>query len=242
MQDNNSFAGRFPITKSMLEHALLSHLSSSEIPAWFQKYGTPYRELMAYYRCAIMEVETKFDVLYEEFSLQYDRNPIESIKTRLKSPQSIIEKIYRKNVALTIESIEENIEDIAGVRVICAFPSDIYRLADIFLQQDDITLLQRKDYIQNPKPSGYRSLHLIVQIPIFLHDQKRLMKVEVQFRTLSMDCWASLEHKIRYKKDLDAAASAAVDSRLQACAELSAQLDSQMESIMRTVSGKDGTE
>ena len=142
-----------------------------------------------------MEVETKFNVLNEELSLQYDRNPIETIKTRLKSPESILEKLHRKNHPVTVDSIEQNLNDIAGVRVICAFPSDIYQLEEAFLKQDDIRLVERKDYIANPKSNGYRSLHLIVEIPIFLHDHKRLMRVE-QFRTISMDWWASLEHKI----------------------------------------------
>ena len=212
-----------------LERFLRSRLPHKDIRALVQTYAQPYRELMSYYRCAMMEVETKFNVLNEELSLQYDRNPIESIKTRLKSPESIMEKLQRRGYPLTVESIEENLNDIAGVRVICAFPSDIYRLSDAFLKQDDITLLRRKDYIAEPKPNGYRSLHLIVETPIFLHDQKRMMKVEVQFRTISMDWWASLEHKIRYKKDLPEIDF--VNRELYECAELSAQLDARMETL-----------
>ena len=122
---------------------------------------------MAYYRCAMMEVSAKFNVLNEELSLQYDRNPIETIKTRLKSPESIVEKLQRRGYPFTVESIEKNLNDVAGVRVICSYTSDIYMLADAFIRQDDITLLERKDYIEDPKPNGYRSLHLIVEIPIF---------------------------------------------------------------------------
>ncbi len=213
--------------RGALERLLLSRLPRKEISALVQSYTQPYRELMSYYRCAMMEVETKFNVLNEELSLQYDRNPIESIKTRLKSPESIAEKLQRRGFPLTVESIEENLNDIAGVRVICSFPSDIYQLADAFLKQDDITLLQRKDYIAEPKPNGYRSLHLIVETPIFLHDQKRMMRVEVQFRTISMDWWASLEHKIRYKKDLPELDH--VNRELFECAQMSAQLDARME-------------
>ena len=183
--------------KAGIEQFLLSKLSQQEVQDWIARYAAPYRELMAYYRCAMMEVTTKFDVLNEELSLQYDRNPIESIKTRLKSPESIVEKMSRRGYPLTVEGIEQNLNDVAGVRVITAFPSDIYKLADALLKQDDILLLQRKDYIVSPKPNGYRSLHLIVETPIFLHDQKKFMRVEVQFRTISMDWWASLEHKIR---------------------------------------------
>ena len=162
----------------------------------------PLKRLMAYYRCAIMEVETKFNVLNEEFSLEYDRNPIETIKTRLKSTESIIKKLVRRNFPLTVDSIEANLNDIAGVRVVCSFLEDIYLLADCLLQQDDVKLIQVKDYIKNPKPNGYRSLHLIIEIPIFLKDEKKDMRVEVQLRTIAMDFWASLDHKLSYKKDI----------------------------------------
>ena len=208
-------------------------LQKNEIKTLMQNYAMPYRELMSYYRCAMMEVETKFNVLNEELSLQYDRNPIETIKTRLKSPESILEKLHRKNHPVTVDSIEQNLNDIAGVRVICAFPSDINQLEEAFLKQDDIRLVERKDYIANPKSNGYRSLHLIVEIPIFLHDHKRLMRVEVQFRTISMDWWASLEHKIRYKKGLQE--SDHVDQELFECAKMSAELDSRMEKLQQFV-------
>lgn len=195
----------------------------------------PYRELMAYYNCAMMEVATKFNVLNEELSLQYDRNPIESIRTRLKSVDSIAEKLTRKGISLplNVERIQEEIHDIAGVRVICSYPSDIYMLSEAFLRQDDILLVERKDYIQNPKPNGYRSLHLIVEVPIFLHNRKKLMKVEVQFRTISMDWWASLEHKIRYKKNLGEANQAHIEQELKECAEISAALDKRMEALQQ---------
>lgn len=216
-----------------MERALLNRISRTEVTEWVKKYSSPYQELMAYYRCAIMEVETKFNVLNEELSLLYDRNPIEAIKTRLKTPESIIEKMTRKGCPLTVESIEANLNDIAGVRLICAFPSDIYKLAEMFLRQDDITLVEEKDYYKNPKKNGYRSLHLVVETPIFLHDSKRMMKVEVQFRTISMDWWASLEHKIRYKKGLTP--EEGIDRELLELAETSAELDQRMEHIMRHV-------
>ena len=217
--------------RNALERFLISRLPRKEITSMVQTYAQPYRELMSYYRCAMMEVETKFNVLNEELSLQYDRNPIESIKTRLKSPESIVEKLQRHGYPLTVESIEQNLNDIAGVRVICSFPADIYQLSEALLRQDDIRLVRKKDYIAAPKPNGYRSLHLIVETPIFLHDQKRLMRVEVQFRTISMDWWASLEHKIRYKKDLPELDF--VNRELYECAEMSAQLDARMEKLQR---------
>lgn len=190
-----------------------------------------WRELRAYYTCAMMEVETKFKVLNEQFSLQYDRNPIESIKTRIKEPRSLVEKMIRREVPLDMAAIESGINDVAGVRVICSFPRDIYTLADCLLRQDDITLVQRKDYIKSPKPNGYRGLHLIVQVPIFLKEEKRLMKVEVQLRTIAMDFWASLEHKLRYKKDLDASLTAQLENELLACSETAAALDEKMQLI-----------
>ena len=212
-----------------LERALMERLSQSEIRNWLKKYAMPYQELMSCYRCALMEVETKFNVLDEELSLLYDRNPIESIKSRIKSPESIVDKAVRKGIPMTVESIEKNLRDIAGLRVICTFPSDIYMLADALLRQDDVTLIERKDYIQNPKDNGYRSLHLIIEIPIFLHNQTRRMKVEVQLRTIAMDWWASLEHKIRYKKDLTN--DEAIFAELRECAEVSARLDQRMQGI-----------
>ena len=181
---------------------------------------------MSYYRCAIMEVETKFRVLNEQFSLQYDRNPIETIKTRVKSFDGILKKVKRKQIPFSLESIEENINDIAGVRVVCSFPEDIYLLAECLLQQDDIRLIEKKDYIKNPKPSGYRSLHLIVEVPIFLENEKRPMKVEVQLRTIAMDFWASLEHKLYYK--FEGTAPSYIYDELKECAQMVSELDDRM--------------
>lgn len=209
-------------------------ISSEKTREWLRVSAAPYKELMAYYKCAMMEVETKFRVLSEELSLEYDRNPIETIKTRLKSVESIADKLSALKQDLTVQSIEKNLHDVAGVRVICGFPSDIYTLADAFLKQDDITLIEKKDYIANPKPNGYRSLHLIVEIPIFLHDEKKPMKVEVQFRTISMDWWASLEHKIRYKKDVEISNDVALE--LKECAQFASNLDNRMESIQKRIS------
>ena len=208
-------------------------LPGKELKGRIQEYTMPYRKLVAYYKCAMMEVATKFKVLSEKLSLEYDRNPIETIKTRLKSIDSITNKLLDRNLTMTVENIENNIFDVAGIRVICGFPSDIYTISNAFLSQDDITLIERKDYIQNPKPNGYRSLHLIVETPIFLDDEKRLMKVEVQFRTISMDWWACLEHKIRYKKDVEVPEKIALE--LFECAETAAALDKRMEQIQKAV-------
>lgn len=197
------------------------------------KTAEPFVRLMSYYRCAMMEIETKFKVLDEEFSLEHDRNPISSIKTRLKSLRSLKGKLERKNLSFTIDDIENNINDVAGIRVICPFPEDVYTLANALLKQDDIEMVEIKDYIKNPKENGYRSLHIIVAIPIFLAKEKRIMHVEIQLRTIAMDFWASLEHQLRYKKDAEFTEEMA--NELYECAKISADLDLRMESIRNNV-------
>ena len=221
------------LSSAQVEQFLEAKLADREIAGLIQQFALPYRELMAYYRCAIMEIETKFNVLNEEFSLQYDRNPINGMKSRLKKMPSIKEKLERKNLPMTIDSIEENLNDIAGIRVICSFPEDVYMLAEALLKQDDITLIKKKDYIKNPKPNGYRSLHLIVSVPIFLAKEKRPMMVEIQLRTIAMDFWASLEHQLRYKKDLEFTEHMAKE--LLNCANLSAELDMKMDKLRAAV-------
>ena len=170
------------------------------------------------YKCALMEIETKFDVLNSQLSLKYDSNPIESIKTRIKSFESIIGKVERYGLTPSLDAIEENMNDIAGVRVICSFIDDIYTIADSFLNQDDITLIEKKDYIKNPKPSGYRSLHLIVSVPIFF-----------------LNVWASLEHKLRYKKNIPDDVVKSLSAELIQCAEDSAALDNRMLDIRKQI-------
>ena len=206
--------------------------------AWLQEKSKGFGKLMTYYRCAMMEIETKFNVLNEEFTLEHDRNPISGIKTRLKTIPSIVEKLERRGISPSLAAIEENLNDIAGVRIICSFVDDVYALTEALLKQDDIQLLERKDYIANPKPNGYRSLHLIVSIPIFLKAEKRIMKVEIQLRTIAMDFWASLEHQLRYKKDSEFTDGMAKD--LQECAELSAVLDSRMNNLKKNVQESKG--
>lgn len=220
------------------EEFVRQNLLSDEFLNFVQENRKPFNLLMSYYECAIMEIETKFKVLNHELSLEYDANPIESIKTRVKSYDSILKKIRRKNIALNLDSIEENLRDIAGVRVICSFPYDIYKLAESFLKQDDITLIERKDYIKNPKPSGYRSLHLIVQVPIFLQNEKKMVNVEVQFRTIAMDFWASLDHKMRYKKELSDEEVEILQEELYDCARQSAALDERMQRIRNRITQK----
>jgi len=191
-------------------------------------YTEKFERLMSYYWCALEEVETKFRVLNNQLSLGGSRNPIESIKKRLKSVHSIHGKLKKNNLPISCESIEENLKDIAGIRVICSYVDDIYKLAESFLRQDDVTLIQKKDYIANPKSNGYRSLHLIVETPIFLAEEKRMMKVEIQLRTIAMESWANLEHNTRYKKEISDDNLQTVTNMLNECAEMSYLLDLKM--------------
>ncbi len=208
-------------------------VASFENETDLQQMYNQYSTLMAYFRCAIMEIQTKFNVLNEEFSLQHDRNPINSIQSRLKSIESISRKLKNKGIPLTISNIEENLSDVAGVRVVCAFTSDVYLLAKALLAQDDIKLVSIKDYIKNPKPNGYRSLHLIVTVPIFLVHEKRIMTVEIQLRTIAMDSWAALEHQLKYKKDNEFTED--MIKELYHCAKISSELDEKMDNLRGSV-------
>ncbi len=200
-------------------------ISSPEVLESFSNF----QQVMMMYNCAIKEVRTKFEVLNDELSVTNNRNPIEMIKSRVKKPQSIVGKLIRKNFAVNIDSVLENIHDVAGVRVICSFIDDIYRVADMLSAQDDITVLEIKDYIKNPKPNGYRSYHMIIEIPVFFSNVKQNIKVEVQLRTIAMDFWASLEHTMKYKKDVENADSIA--DELKKCANLIAEADFKMQEI-----------
>lgn len=204
-------------------------------PGQAKEFFDQFRLRMLYYRCAMKELETKIQVLDEEFSLRFDRNPISGVSNRLKDGKSIFEKMRRKDLPISLENMEEHIDDIAGIRVICPFLDDVYDLERALLEQDDITLLQRKDYIKEPKDNGYRSLHLVVAVPIFLSGGKRLVKVEVQIRTIAMDSWASLEHQLRYKKDFCLTQN--TERELKHCATLSAELDARMEMLRQNIIG-----
>ena len=192
-----------------------------------------FEEAMMMYSCAIREVRTKLEVLNEELSVRYNRNPIEFIKTRLKKPISILKKMESRGLEVSLESMMENLNDVAGIRVICYFIDDIYDVARWLSRQDDITVLQVKDYIRNPKSNGYRSLHLIIEIPVFFSEEKRRMKVEVQIRTIAMDFWASVDHKLRYKKDVKN--EEVITERLRVCAEAISALDEEMQNIRNMI-------
>lgn len=190
--------------------------------------------LIPIYRGAMSEVSTKFNVLDYEFSMLHERNPIHHIECRIKSFSSIVEKAERRGYAPTLESLRENIRDIAGLRVVCSYLSDIYRLTDMLLAQTDVTLLRYTDYIKEPKPSGYRSLHLVISVPVFLSDRTEHVPVEVQLRTTTMDMWASREHELRYKAGAPVL-TPELEARLTACSERCAELDEEMESILESI-------
>lgn len=196
------------------------------------RHATSY---MTYYRCALMEIEAKLRALNEQFATLEDYNPIETIKTRLKTPESIAEKMERRGLPFDFSLVEREIKDIAGVRVICPFISDIYTIAERLLMREDIKLLERRDYIREPKKNGYRSLHLIVQVPIYLTEGKRMMCVEIQLRTIAMDFWASLDHRLSYKKEMDLAITQQLHEELIACSNESSKLDERMEAVRNAI-------
>ena len=221
------------IKEEYLKDPRLKDFFEGETSDWAKQKVQEYAKLMAYYKCAMMEIETKFNVLNEDYNLKHERNPISSVKYRLKTPLSIKEKMERKGFPYSLESIEQNLNDIAGVRVVCSFPHDVYSLAEALLKQDDIVLIEKKDYIANPKPNGYRSLHLIVSVPIFLSHEKKRMKVEIQLRTIAMDFWATLEHQLYYKKDTTFTDE--MKEELATCAFMSAELDARMDALREKV-------
>ncbi len=190
-------------------------------------------QVLGVYGCGIREVQTKLEILAEEFRVSQDRSPIDSIETRVKKASSIAFKLSARGLEVSLDSAVKNLDDLAGVRVVCPFVEDIYFVAGSLLAQDDVTLIEREDYIARPKPSGYRSLHLVVEVPVFFSDHKQPVRVEVQIRTIAMDFWACLEEEIRYKRDLSD--SEAIGRELKECADIIAQTDVRMQEIHRRI-------
>ena len=190
-----------------------------------------WKTVMFLYQSALKEVGTKLEILNDEFQHVHQYNPIEHIKTRVKTAESIVKKLKRYGYETSIENMVKYINDIAGVRLICSFTSDIYRLAEMIGNQSDLKVLSIKDYIKNPKESGYKSYHMLVSVPIFLSDSVVDTKVEIQIRTIAMDFWASLEHKLRYKKDIPADKAKYLEDEMLACAQISADLDMRMQNV-----------
>ncbi|MBQ9758086.1 MAG: GTP pyrophosphokinase family protein [Clostridia bacterium] len=199
----------------------------------FADFAHQFEELMMIYQCAIQEVTTKLEVLSHEMSVRQNRNPIETVKYRIKKPKSIAEKLMRNGLPITLEAVSTKLNDVAGVRVICSFIDDIYTVANMLTRQDDVKLLSVKDYIKKPKENGYRSYHMIIEIPVFFSDKKQPVKVEVQIRTIAMDFWASLEHQVKYKKDVPNPEE--IQARLKKCADVIAATDNEMQNIAQYI-------
>ena len=204
-----------------------------QVPDILVTQAYEFQEAMMMYTCAIREAKTKLEVLNDELSVRNKRNPIEMIKSRVKKPLSIVEKLQRRGLDITVQSMMDNLDDVAGIRVICSFVDDIYQVAEMLVRQDDVRVVAIKDYIKNPKDNGYRSYHMIIEIPVFFSNEKKLMRVEVQIRTSAMDFWASLDHQLKYKKEL--ADAAEISEELRRCAEVIAQTDQEMLSIRKRI-------
>ena len=206
-----------------------------QVPDALISQAREFQQAMMMYTCAIREVKTKLEVLNDELSIKNQRNPIEMIKSRVKKPISIVEKLQRRNLPVSLESMMNKLDDVAGIRVICSFVDDIYAVANMLVSQDDITVIAIKDYIKNPKPNGYRSYHLIIEIPVFFSEEKKNLRVEVQIRTIAMDFWASVEHKVRYKKNIPDSEAEQLAAELSSCADQIAAMDNKMEEIRRRI-------
>ena len=203
--------------------------TKTPFPDEWRELAKDYLAMNLRYHSALREVQTKLEILDAEFQMRHSRNPIHHMESRIKKPDSIVHKLRRKGLPLTTEAAMENLRDIAGIRVVCAYLNDTYIIADLLCKQDDIRLLQTRDYIRQPKPNGYRSLHLIVEVPVFMSDGKQLVPVEVQIRTIAMDFWASLEHHLRYKETADVPDE--LNHQLYDAAEKIAALDQDMQHI-----------
>lgn len=214
------------VEETNLPSIKISDLQSNED---FYKLAFQFQEIMMVYESAIKQLETKLEILNKEYKVTGRRNPIETVKSRIKSPDSIAKKLEKKGLPVNFKAMTENLQDIAGVRVICPYISDIYNVKDMLLKQPDIKLVEEKDYIATPKESGYRSLHIVVEIPVYLSQTEHQVKVEVQLRTIAMDFWASLEHELRYKTATKIPVS--IRRELQRCAETIAMTDREMEEI-----------
>lgn len=207
-------------------------LNYSVSPEQFIQNTKKFNDLMMMYRCTVREIRTKLEVLDDEFSATYKRNPISSIKSRIKSPVSIYNKLKKLGYEFNEENIRTKLHDVAGVRVICSFINDIYAIAKLLSDQDDITVVEIRDYIKNPKPNGYRSYHMIVDIPVFFSSGKTMMRAEIQIRTIGMDFWASLEHQLRYKQGIENLDNyEEISNELLECAQNVIRTDNHMQMI-----------
>lgn len=218
---------------SELAQSFLKVPDMVQVPDILIAQAFQFQEAMMMYTCAIREAKTKLEVLNDELSVRNKRNPIEMIKSRVKKPVSIVEKLKRRGLDISIQSMLDHLDDVAGIRVICSFVDDIYQVAEMLVRQDDVQVLAVKDYIKHPKENGYRSYHMIIEIPVFFSNEKKYMRVEVQIRTIGMDFWASLDHQLKYKKELLEASQ--ISEELRRCAEVISRTDEEMLSIRRRI-------
>lgn len=219
---------------SELQQSIVNVPDIVPVPDIWLHRAKEFQQVMMMYACAIREVRTKLEVLNDELSVKNQRNPIEMIKSRVKKPMSIVEKLRRRGLEVSLESMTKNLDDVAGVRIICSFLDDIYEVAEMLVRQDDVNVIAVKDYIKNPKPNGYRSYHMIIEVPVFFSDSKKFMRVEVQIRTIAMDFWASLDHQLKYKKaviDDDGT----ISHELKECADVIADTDEKMLRIRKRI-------
>ena len=219
---------------SELHQSIVRVPDVAQVPDIWLDQARQFQQVMMHYTCAIREVKTKLEVLNDELSVKNQRNPIEMIKSRVKKPLSIVEKLQRRGLEVSLESMVKNLDDVAGVRIICAFVDDIYEVAEMLVRQDDVKVIAVKDYIKNPKPNGYRSYHMIVEVPVFFTDSKRFIRVEVQIRTIAMDFWASLDHELKYKKSF-VDTDGEISGELKKCADVIAQTDEKMLEIRKRI-------
>lgn len=224
---------------SELHQSVIRVPDLAQVPEHLVSQARDFQIAMMMFTCAIREVKTKLEVLNDDLTVRNQRNPIDVIKSRVKKPASIVEKLQRRNLPVSLDSMLNNLDDIAGIRVICSFVDDIYAVANMLLSQDDITVIAVKDYIKNPKPNGYRSYHLIIEIPVFFSDQKKSMRVEVQIRTMAMDFWASLDHQLKYKKN-NGDATDFISEQLRQSAIVIARTDEKMLEIRRSIEAQGG--
>ncbi len=217
----------------ILKQAISDNKATLSNPDAIYKSMLEFQQLLMLYDAGIKQITTKIDILKEEFNTKNLRNPIETIHSRIKDPLSIIEKLNRKGLNISYKNIVSNLTDVAGVRVVCPFISDVYHVAKMISEQDDVAVLTVKDYIKEPKQNGYRSLHLIVNVDVYLSEQKHIIPVEIQIRTIAMDFWASLEHQLHYKKDFKMPEN--VDSELKNCADIIAQTDARMQELAKNL-------
>lgn len=219
---------------SELHQSIINVPDLVQVPEVWMNQARQFQQVMMMYTCAIREVKTKLEVLNDELSVKNQRNPIEMIKSRVKKPMSIVEKLQRRGFEVSLDSMLKNLDDVAGIRIICSFVDDIYEVASMLVRQDDVKVIAVKDYIRNPKPNGYRSYHMIIEIPVFFSDSKKPMRVEVQIRTIAMDFWASLDHQLKYKKSfIDD--NGEISEELRKCADVISETDQKMLAIRQKI-------